>query len=151
MLCCVPGVAQLCELRTSDAHPASNAGKQLCELCTSDTHPASNSGMLLAWRDAVIWIKYFRTQCTMIGRWLGSGLQRKILCITYMSFTCPVYLEFQDQNLQRRARVHDMFYSICNGRRKVFCIECYTRKYVHIRRDARPNHYSKDMHNNSYT
>ena len=50
-----------------------------------------------------------------------------------MTFTGPVYLESQDQTLQRRVRVHDMFDSICNGRRKLFCIECYTRKYVRIR------------------
>ena len=63
----------------------------------------------------------------------GSGLQRNIFCINYMTFTCPVYLGSQDQTLQRRVRVHDMFDSICNGRRKLFCIECYTHKYVRIR------------------
>ena len=34
------GVAQLCELRTSDTYPASDAAKQICELCTSDAYPA---------------------------------------------------------------------------------------------------------------
>ena len=63
----------------------------------------------------------------------GSRLQRKIFCINYMTSTGPVYLESQDQTLQRRVRVHDMFDSICNGRRKLFCIECYTRKYVRIK------------------
>ena len=130
-VCCLLGVAQLCELRTSDAHPASNVAKQLCELCTSDTYLASNSTMLLAWLGAVIWTERFRTQW-LEGGW-GSGLQRKTFCINYMTFTCPVYPEPQDQTLQRRARVHDMYNSICNSRRKVFRIECYTRKYIRTR------------------
>ena len=77
------------------------------------------------------WIEHFRTQWLEGGR--GSGLQRKMFCINYMSSTCAEHLESQDQTLQRRARVHDVFYSICNGRRKVFCIECYTCMYVRIR------------------
>ena len=50
-----------------------------------------------------------------------------------MTFTCPVYFGSQDQTLQRRVRVHDMFDSMCSGRRELFCIECYTRKYVRIK------------------
>ena len=124
------------------AAPGSNPGArilrimlpQLRELCTSDTYPTSNCAMLLAWRWAAMWIEHFRTRWLEGGR--GSRLQRKIFCINYMTFTGPVYLGSQDQTLQRRARVHDVFYSICNGRRKVFCIECYTRKYGRIRRSC---------------
>ena len=108
-----------------------NAAEQICDLCTSDTYPESNCVMLLAWRWAAMWIEHFRTRWLEGGR--GSGLQRKIFCINDMTSTGPVYLESQDQTLQRRVRVHDMFDCICNGRWKLFCIECYTRKYVRIK------------------
>ena len=123
---------QICELCTSDTYPAlRNAAEQICGLCTSDTYPASNCAMSLAWRWAAMWIEHFRTRWLEGGR--GRRLQRKVFCINYMTSTGPVYLESQDQTLQRRVRVHDMFDSICNGRRKLFCIECYTRKYVRIK------------------
>ena len=40
LLICLLGMAQLCELCTSDTYSASDAAKQICELCTSDTYPA---------------------------------------------------------------------------------------------------------------
>ena len=88
LLCCLLGVAQVCELNVSGHSDWKVAGGVGC----NGKHSAQ-----------------------------------------IMSSTCPVYLEPQDQTLQRRSRVHDMSDSICNGRRNVFCIECYTRKYVHIR------------------
>ena len=60
-------------------------------------------------------------------------MQWKICCINVMTFTCLVYLGPSESTLRRRVRVHDMFDCICNGRRELFCIECYTRKYVRIR------------------
>ena len=48
----------------------------------------------------------------------------------YIEIYIYIYIYIYVYAVQRRARVHDMFDSICNGRRKVFCIECYTRRYV---------------------
>ena len=54
LLICLLGMAQLCELRTSDTYSASDAAKQICELCTSDTTAGCNSVVLLAWRSTTI-------------------------------------------------------------------------------------------------
>ena len=42
-------------------------------------------------------------------------MQREICCISFMTFTCPVYLGPQESTLRRRVRVHDTFGCICNG------------------------------------